>query len=166
MPRPSGLSIIDDDSASIIAAVAKVDIRGRLNILPRWRKKVPWLVPTGEPDLQALMIFAEPGLISIIDWKVQGPRIQQRISDLSNSTDAEAIEALRLIKDRYQRLIIPVRDRTSLGDAALAHLGMRVERGQKSIIYVYVYSDRIELMSPACRDTKLLEGHPLIEDLP
>src|ERR1700693_5424443 len=163
MPRPSGLSIIDDPAVAVIVAVAHIEMRGRLNILPRWRERIPWLKAAGDSDVQALMIFAEPGLISLIDWKTEGPRIQQRFSELSASADAAAHQALRLIQSRYQRLIIPARDRPSLGDGALAHLGLRVERGQKSVVYVCAYFDRIELMSPAYRDSKLIEGHPLIE---
>jgi hypothetical protein len=165
MSRPSGLPIVDDDVAPVVVAVSEVDGRGRLNILPRWRKRISWLAPVGDSDVETLMIFAEPGLIALMDWRIEGPRTQDRFKEISNSTDVEAIEALRLIQDRYHRLLIPARERPSLGVAALAHLGMRVERGQKSIVYVCVHSNRIELMSPAYRDSKLLEGHPLIEDL-
>jgi hypothetical protein len=111
------------------------------------------------------MIFIEPGLISIRAWEPSGPRIQQRYVEIAATTDADAHEALRLIQDRYQRLVIPPSDRVSLGDAALAHLGLPVERGTKSLIYVCVSSDRLELLSPAYRNSKLTEGHPLIEDL-
>ncbi len=166
MPRPSGVPIVEDDSAGMIVSLAHVEIRGRVNILPRWRKKVVWLASVNKADTQALMVFEEPGLISIRAWEPDGPRIQQRFAELSASSDADAPQALRLIQDRYQRLVIPAQDRPSLGDAALAHLGLRVERGQKSIIYVCVSPEKIELMSPAYRDSKLTEGHPLIDDLP
>jgi hypothetical protein len=166
MPRPSGLPIVEDASAAVTVNVAHVEMRGRLNILPRWRKRIVWLMSVEEADILALMVFVEPGLISIRAWEPDGPRILQRFAELLTSTDADAPQALRLIQDRYQRLVIPAKDRPSLGDAALAHLGLRVERGQKSVIYVCVSSDKIELMSPAYRESKLTEGHPLIEDLP
>jgi hypothetical protein len=166
MPRPSGLPVVEDASAAVTVSVAHVEMRGRLNILPRWRKRVVWLMSTDKSEVLALMVFVEPGLISIRAWEPDGPRIQQRFAELSASSDAEAPEALRLIQDRYQRLVIPAKDRPSLGDAALAHLGLRVERGRKSVIYVCVSPDKIELMSPAYRESKLTEGHPLIEDLP
>jgi hypothetical protein len=165
MARPSGLPIIEDASVGVIVSVAHVEMRGRLNILPRWRQRVEWLKSTGG-DVLALMVFAEPGLISIRDWEPDGPRIQQRFAELAASPDADAPQALFLIQSRYQQLIIPAKDRPSLGDAALAHLGLQVERGAKSVIYVCVSSDRIELMSSAYRDAKLTEGHPSIEDLP
>jgi hypothetical protein len=140
-------------------------MRGRLNILPRWRKRVVWL-SAAEGDVDALMVFAEPGLISIRDWQTDGPRIQQRFAELAISANPDAIDAMRLIQDRYQRLVIPAADRPSLGDAALAHLGLQVERGQKSLVYVCLFNNRIEVMSSIYRDRKLIEGHPLIDDLP
>jgi hypothetical protein len=121
---------------------------------------------TGEVDIEALMIFVQPGLISIADWKENGSRILQRIADLSGSPDADDLEALRLIDDRYRRLTVPAKDRPSLGDAALAHLGLPVERGEKSVVYVCVFPERIDIMSREFRNLKLVEGHPLIDDLP
>jgi hypothetical protein len=166
MVRPSGLPIIEDVSAAITVSVAHVEMRGRLNILPRWRKRIGWLLSAEGSDVLALMVFAEPGLILIRAWEPDGPRIQERFAEIASSHDADAPQALRLIQDRYQRLVIPARERASLGDAALAHLGLKVERGKKFLIYVCVSSDRIELMSQAYRETKLAEGHPLIDDLP
>lgn len=139
-------------------------MRGRFNILPRWRQKVEWMKEQG--DVLALMVLAEPGLISIRDWKSHGPRIQQRYAELAASSDAEASQALILIQSRYQRLLIPAKDRPSLGDAALAHLGIPTDRGAKSVVYVAVFSDKIELMSPTYRNSRLIEGHSLIDDLP
>jgi hypothetical protein len=164
MPRPSGLSVFAEDEAPVIVAVTTVEKRGRLSIAPRWRKRIPWL--TGSGPIEALMTFNEPGLITISDWKKDGPRIQQRFEELSKSDDADALEALRLIQDRFQRLNIPSKERPSLGDAALAHLGLNTERNRKFTIYICVYPDRVELLSHEYRNSKLLEGHPLIDDLP
>lgn len=166
MIRPSGLPIIEEVSAAVMVSVAHVEMRGRLNILPRWRKKVAWLASAEGAEVLALMVFAEPGLISIGPWEPNGPRIQQKYAEIASSDDAEAAQALRLIQDRYHRLMIPAKERSSLGDAALAHLGLQVERGKKSLIYVCISLDKIELLSPAYREAKLIEGHPLIEDLP
>jgi hypothetical protein len=165
MSRPSGLPIVDDATAAVTVTVAHIEMRGRLNILPRWRQRVEWL-RSGSGNILALMILAEPGLISIRQWEPDGPRIQQRFAELAASADADAPEALLLLQSRYQRLVIPAKDRPSLGDAALAHLGLQVERGTKSVIYVCVFADKIELMSSLYRNSKLTEGHPLVEDLP
>jgi hypothetical protein len=164
MPRPSGLPIVEIDKVGVF--VSHLEIRGRLNLLPRWRKRVAWLATGNNADVQALMVFAEPGLISIKEWEPDGPRIQQRAAELANSEDIDALEALRLIQVRYQRLIIPSKERPSLGHGAVAHLGFAIERGLKSTVYVCLFSDRIEIMSPAYRDSKLIEGHELIDDLP
>jgi len=151
---------------SLRAEVAHIEMRGRLNILPRWRRRVSWLSSAGEVDVDALMIFVEPGLISIDDWQKDGTRILQRVADLSGSPDADALEVLRLIDDRYQRLTIPAKERSSLGDAALAHLGLPVERGEKSVVCICVFPERIDVMSREFRNLELIEGHPLIDDLP
>ncbi len=164
MPRPSGLPVVPEDKAAVIVSVASVEKRGRLNIAPRWRERIPWLAGSG--PFEALMTFDEPGLITISEWKRDGPRIQHRFEELSRSEDADALQAMRLVQDRFQRLIIPAKDRPSLGDGALVHLGLTTEKNQKFTIYVCVYSDRIELMSKEYRNSKLLEGHPLIDDLP
>jgi hypothetical protein len=166
MSRPSGVPIVENELAAVTVDVAHIETRGRLNFLPRWRKKVDWLSTATETDTQSLMIFAEPGLISIRAWEPDGPRIQARFAELSTSGDTEAQQALRLIQNRYERLVIPARERASLGHSAVVHLGFGLERALKSVVYVCVYSDRIEVLSPAYRDTKLLEGHELIEDLP
>jgi hypothetical protein len=131
--------------------------------LPRWRKRIAWL--NANDSIEALMTFKEPGLITISDLKKDGPRIQERVEELSKSEDPDAIVALRLIQDRFQRLLIPFKDRPSLGDAALTHLGLSTERNRKFTIYVCVYSDRMNLMSPEYRNAKLMESHSLIEDL-
>jgi hypothetical protein len=166
MPRPSGLPIVDDETALVTVTVAQVETRGRLNILPRWRRRIDWLKASDDSDVEALMIFVEPGLLSIRDWKTHSPSILQRYAELSESADVDSIDALRLIQDRYQRLMIPAKDRPTLGDGALAHLGLSIERGQKSMVYVCVFSDRIDVMASDYRNAKLVESHPLIDDLP
>jgi hypothetical protein len=166
MARPSGLSLIDDERSAVAVAIARIEARGRLNILPRWRNRVAWLGQSGGHNTEALMVFSTPGLISLRDWKSSSPAILQRIADLSESPDDDDLEALRLIQDRYQKLVIPANDRSSLGEAALAHLGIDGASGSKFLIYVCIFTDRIDLMSPHYRNAKLIEGHHLIDDLP
>ena len=125
-----------------------------------------WLATQTNGETEALMIFDEPGLISIRSWHPLGPEIRQRFAELRKSTDPDAEEARRILVDRYQRLIIPAQDRPSLGDGALAHLGLPLDRRSRSVVYVSVFSDRIDVMSTTYRDTKLLEGNVLIDDLP
>jgi hypothetical protein len=166
MPRPSGLPIVDDETATVTVTATQIEARGRLNILPRWRRRIAWLGTSKDSDVEALMIFVEPGLVSIRDWKAHSPSILQRYAELSASADTDSIDALRLIQDRYQRLVIPAKDRPSLGDGALAHLGLSIERGKKSIVYVCTFSDRIDVMASDYRNAKLIQSNPLIDDLP
>jgi hypothetical protein len=90
MVRPSGLPIIEDASAAVTVSVTHIEMRGRLNILPRWRKKVQWLLSAEGTDVLALMVFAEPGLISIRAWEPDGPRIQERFAEIASLHDADA----------------------------------------------------------------------------
>jgi hypothetical protein len=165
MPRPSGLPLIED-SENVLVEVSHIDGRGRFSLLPRWRKRIRWLASAGDADVEALMIFVEPGRISIRDSKIDGPRIRERYAEIANSSAHDRLELLRLIQDRYRCLIVPPKERPSLGDGALAHLGLRVERGEKSIVYVSVLPETIELLSPSYRDSKLTAGDPRIDDLP
>lgn len=165
MGRPSGIPLVSDKDSRVCVGVAHVEGRGRLNILPRWRSKVSWLRSAGE-FVEALMIFSEPGLISLRDWGLHSSSILERIGELSSSSDEDSLEALRLIHDRYQKLVIPSKDRPTLGDEAVAHLGIDLDRGTKSLIYVCILPDRINLMSIEHRNAKLIRGHPLIDDLP
>lgn len=164
--RPSGLPIVDGDSAIVSEEIAHVDRRGRINFLPRWRQRIPWLVSVVKGDVEALMILVEPGLISIRDWAADGPRIQRRYEELANSPDEDAIEALRLIQSRYRRLIILQNERTSLGEAALVHLGISIGRDIKPFVYVSTFPNSLELLSPALRNARLLAGDARIDDLP
>jgi hypothetical protein len=141
-------------------------VRKKAAILPRWRNRVTWLRPSQEPHTDALMVFSKPGLISLRDWKTSSPAILKRIEELSEIPDDDDLEALRLIQDRYQKLVIPANDRSSLGEAALAHLGIDLANGSKFLIYVGIFANRIDLMSPQYRNAKLIEGHQQIDDLP
>lgn len=113
-----------------------------------------------------MMVFVEPGLVSLWDWKVEGPRIAQRYEEIAKETDEAALERLRVIQDRYRRLPINKERRPYLGDAALAHLGLPIARGNRSIVYVAVFPNRIDLLAPAYRNAKLITGASSIDDLP
>ncbi len=146
--------------------VTELDRRARLHILPRWASRVDWLPVPAKNDVDALIVFVEPGLVSLRAWKVDGPRIEQRYREIAKETDASALEALRLIEDRYRRLTIPKERRPYLGDAVLAHLGLPIARGNKSTVYAAVFQDRIDLLAPAYRNAMLVAGHASIDDLP
>jgi hypothetical protein len=151
------LKNIAPDKALVVEEVATIDRRGRFHILTRWTKRLTWF-PSKSQEVEALMVFKEPGLVSISDWYPDGERIEARYKELSGDPDSG--DALRLIQDRYQKLVITYERRPSLGDATLLHLGYAVHARAEHSIYVAVYPDRIELLSPAYRDEKLMRGHP------
>ncbi len=112
------------------------------------------------------MVFDEPGLITLRDWKTDGLRVVSRYEELKQRTDREALEALRLLADRYQRLRFDREKCAHLGDAALAHFGFSVERGAERTVYLAIFPERLVLLSPAYRDARLTLGSPLLDDLP
>jgi hypothetical protein len=162
--KPSGVPIVEAPAAIVWQEVAHIDRKGCLNLLRRWTNRLAWFPSPPPADFEALMIFIAAGRISIRDLRLHGPGIQARYEELAAEGDDEALEVLRRIQDRYGRLRIPKSRRPSLGDPALAHLG--IERGQRSTIYVAIFPNSIDLLSPAYRNEKLISFEPQIEDLP
>jgi hypothetical protein len=112
------------------------------------------------------MVFEEPGRIALRDWNTDGLLVVNRYQELQRRTDEESLEDLRLLTDKYRPLPFDKRQRAHLGDAALAHLGFPIARGAKHNLYVAVFPQCLALLSPAYRDAKLLEGSPVLDDLP
>jgi len=167
MSRPSGVSgILDGEDEPIIEEPAHFEERGRFNFFPRWRKQVDWLVPSITRSVEALIVFEEPGLLSIREWAKDGPAIQQRFKDLAASQDEGRLRAMRWIQTRYRRLKLPPRERPCLGDAALVHLGFPTEKTDKLAVYVWLLPDRLEIASPEYRGRLLSHRNSLTEDLP
>ena len=100
------MPVVGGDAAIVMQEAAEVDERGRLHLLPRWMKRVDWMLSQAKNDFVALMVFVEPNRVSIRDWKIYGPSIERRYKELAKETDADSREALRLIQDRYGRLFI------------------------------------------------------------
>jgi hypothetical protein len=161
--KPSGVPMIDAPGAIVSQEVAHIDKKGCLNLLQRWTKRLAWF-PSHPEDFEVLLIFLSPGRLSIRDFANDGARIQQRYNELSAETDAETLEVLRLMQDRYGRLRVPKSRRASLGDPALAHL--ELERGQRSTIYVAIFPNYIDLLSLRYRNEKLIAYQEQIDDLP
>lgn len=164
--RPSGIPIIPDSDALLTQELAEVDGRGRVHLLPRWARRTSWLSVPPTDDLIALMVLFPPGRISLRSWDPDGPRIMERYAILAAQGEQADPEALRAIQDRYQRLQISKERRPYLGHAALQHLGLPAKRGMVSNIWVAIFHNGIDLLGPAYRDAKNLEGHPELENLP
>jgi hypothetical protein len=160
--KPSGRSIVEGDAAIVTQEVAHVDAKGVLNILPRWTTRLSWLTQSDD-GTDALMLFLEPGRISIRDIGSAG-RITERYGELVSNPTPETLDLLRLIQDRYGRLYIPKSKRVSVGEPALLHLG--IQRGVKTPIYVAIFPTSLELLSVAYRNAQLLEFRADLEDLP
>jgi hypothetical protein len=160
--RPSGMTIGPPDSP-VSQEVVEIDGRGRFHMQPRWIERLSWW--PGNEKAQVLMVFQEPGLIALREWKTDGLRVVNTFEELRQQNDDVALENLRLLKDRYRPLVFSD-SRAHLGDAALAHLGFPIARGTKHNLYVAVFPRHLALFSPAYRDSKLLEGSPLLDDLP
>lgn len=164
--RPSGLPVIDPKSAPVVQEIAHIDSRRRLLLAPRWAERIEWLPLPANAEVQALIVMPEPGRVSIRDWPVDGPRILERYQQYADNPDEAGLENLRMIQDRYNRLVIPIDRRPHLGDAALLHLGLPIERGDKSPVYVAVFPRWIDVLSPWHRNAKNLAGSSIFDDLP
>jgi hypothetical protein len=164
--RPSGLPIVSDSSALVTQEVAEIDKRGRLHVLPRWARRIAWLQLPAEQEIHALFVFSEPGRLSLCRWDLDGPEILARYEEISRNPDDSELEVLRLIQDRYNRVVIGKESRVYLGDAALAHLGLPIARGIKSIVYVAIFPNRIDVLGPSYRNAKLEASDARLDDLP
>ena len=163
--RPSGISAIPDELGRVVQEISHIDQRGRLHILPRWIEALGWL-RNRKPETVALVTFLEPGRLSLRAWDEFGPSIVERYKGVMHSTDPAELEAMRAIQDRYARLDIRADNRPYLGDIVLAHLGLPLERSHKAIVYIVILPEQIDILSPEYRNRKLIEGHPILVDLP
>lgn len=164
--KPSGLPIVASKSAPVLQEIAEIDGRGRLHLLRRWANHTDWLPSLIDDELQVLMVFVEPGRLSMRSWEPEGPKIVTRFEEIAKTPDEDGLEALRLIQDRYGRVLVPKDRRPYLGDLALQHLMIPTGRGQKSNVYVAVFPKCIDVFGPAYRTEKLILGHPQLEGLP
>ena len=165
LTRPSGYPMVEDESAPVREEVAVIDGRGRLYMQRRWTQRISWWPSNPTELFSVLMIFAEPGLLSLRDWVANSAGIAERYAELAELDEEDAREAMRLIQDRYRRLPVDKGRRAHIGDAGLAHLGFPLDRA-KNTVYVALFADRIDVFSANYRDSKLVESSSWIEDLP
>jgi hypothetical protein len=161
--RPSGVPIVEAASLIVAQEVGVIDRRGRFTLRPRWFEKITWWV--GSP-LDVLMVLDEPGVVRLRDWQTDGVNVVARYEELVDRRDDEALSALRLLADRYQRLHFSIENRAHLGEAALVHLGLPLDREANAVVHVAIYPDHIAVLSPSYRNAALLRGSPLLDDLP
>lgn len=165
--RPSSTPLIDGSQTSIFQEVASIDQRGRLHFPPRWTNRIDWLRRCSSEATEVLIVLREPGMVSLLSWQANAEQILKRYEAIAgDDQDTEKENLLRLIVDRYGKLIVTPERRPHLGDPAILHLGLSPERGLKRPIYAAIFADRIDLMSPSYRDTKLNDGNSRLDDLP
>jgi hypothetical protein len=166
--RPSGHPLLPAQGAPVFQEVAEVDPHRRINLLQRWISRFDWLKDINKKEVDALMVFSEPGLLRLRPWEPDGPRLLQLYQTLSAAPhDSEQkLQDLRSILDKYERLKIDNEHRPYLGDPALAHLGLPLHRGAKSIVYVAIYPEYIAIMSQEYRNKKLILGTQVLDDFP
>jgi hypothetical protein len=160
--KPSGRAVIEGIEAVVSQEVAHIDKKGLFNFLPRWTTRLKWLCEAKAVD--ALLVFLEPGRLSIRDPEPDVRRIKDQYAELAENPSSDDLEVLRLIQDRYGMLHIPKSKRASLGDPALLHLG--IQRGLRTPIYVAVFPISIDLISIEYRSSHLMEFHSELSELP
>jgi hypothetical protein len=146
--------------------VAEIDERGRLYMQRRWTQRIDWWPVNPSEPFSVLMVFLESGLLSLRDWATNYARIAERYAELAKLDETDALEAMRLIQDRYRRLSVDRERRAHMGDAGLAHLGFPLDRSQKFTVYVAIFESRIDVLSADYRDSKLLAASSWLDDLP
>lgn len=165
--HPSGHPLVSAEQGRVFEEVAEVDSYRRINLLPRWTSRFDWLKSIKTKPVDVLMVFSEPGLLKLMDWEPDGPRLVQLYEEISRDAETdESLEVERLIRDKYEHLIVNSEHRPYLGDPALSHLGLPIQRGVKSMVYVAIYPRYIAIMSQEYRNQKLVLGNPVLDAFP
>jgi hypothetical protein len=163
--RPSGYSPFEPESL-VTQEVAQIDERGRLNLLPRWLRPIEWLAEVKTSEVEVLMVFAEPGLISLRNMNTDGQRVRIRYDELKDDVSETGLELVRLLQDRYGVLRIAKDARAYLGNPALVHLGCSIARREGATVYVASYPNQLDIMSCDFRNKRLVARAAELQDLP
>jgi hypothetical protein len=165
--RPSGHPLLPNERGPVFQEVSEVDTYRRINLLQRWTSRFHWLENIKTKSVDVLMVLAAPGMLKLMPWEPEGPRLLKLHETISQDVASdETLEVVRLIRDKYERLTVDHEHRPYLGDPALAHLGLPLERGVRSIVYVAIYPDYIAILSQDYRNQKLLLSNPLLDSFP
>jgi len=141
--------------------VIAVDPRGRIRIPTGLTGGIGWLDSRGTAGCLALCVMDAPGTISLLSWEGESPAVVARRRQLETEGDHESV---RLLDDRYRRLLIPKDLRLTLSLSHLVHLGL--PPNATSAIYVFRMSQGLELVAPSKRDEQLLAAQADFLDLP
>lgn len=163
--RPPGLSLDPETPGPVHHGTVEIDNRGRARLPARIVHHAAWL-RTAPDGADALAILFHPGCASLLSWTECAAPILQRRRDLiaRASSDAGALEALRVLEDRYKRIKIPADLRPTLTREIRLHLEITLE--QNSTIFLACVAERLELTSPSYRNRLLLRDWDELRDLP
>lgn len=145
--------------------LAFFDERGRVRIPSDLADRVPWL-RSRKAAIPSLLILEDHGHARLLCWDTYSHSVLARREKLIEDaeSDSEALLALQVLEDRYQRLSIPLDLRPTLSNEILLHFGI-IDPFDKPI-YVSRVLDTIELLSEEYRNSRLIRSSELLKDLP
>ena len=153
--------VLDPEAPGLVGQdITTLDIRGRLRIPWQLAKPIDWLEPT-KKSCYALAIFEDPGRIMLCSWEKESPAVLEKRRDLLRR---DAYADLRLLEDRYRRVLIPRDLRPTLGAGAVMHLGLRLDVERR--VYVVRMANVLEILAPSYRDKQLALASTVFSGLP
>lgn len=159
-----GFGLDPDLPGPVEQAVADIDRRGRLRIPSRLAAGMDWL-GAAAASVDALAVLDEPGRIILLSWKERSAELlAKRRALIEEAPEVDALQALRLLENRYKRINIPKELRPTLGPETLIHLDLPI--GVESHVYVTRVLDALEVMSPAYRNEHFLTTSEVLAGLP
>jgi hypothetical protein len=140
-----------------------MDERFRVRVPHAIVATVPWM-RSGKEQLELLGELHSPGIVKLVPWSPNGDKVVARKRELDQklASDPLAVDALRELFFRYQRVLVDKEHRITLSPELQVHLAVNQYRG----VYFVRVSDQVEIWSGARREQELLESHPALEDLP
>jgi DNA-binding transcriptional regulator/RsmH inhibitor MraZ len=149
------------EPSAISQEVRPIDARGRLTIPLRLLERLSWATKAGT---DYLAVLDTPGCIRILPWAAAAERVLERREALAARQDAEGLEAVRALDDRYLRLKIDASGRVVLTMPFLVHLDDQIDRIQA--VYLIRRIDELEIWSVGFRNRRLLMAIAELDDLP
>lgn len=159
-------SELDPDSRGVVAQdVSDIDSRGRVRIPTRLVSAVSWCRNPTSASV-ALAVYDEPGRIMLLSWEEESaPVLARRRELIEKAKDSHtALDGLRVLEDRYKRLIVPKDFRPTLGAEALMHLDLPI--GAESRVYILRVLETLEILSPRYRNKQRNANPDILAGLP
>jgi DNA-binding transcriptional regulator/RsmH inhibitor MraZ len=97
----------------------------------------------------------------LLPWAMGDP-VRAKLEDLASSSGEEVEDALLLLHDRYQRLVLDQDARLDLP----GHVANHLQIADPAALFLARYRDRVELWSTAYREARLSRAARSFPDLP